>query len=307
MSTIDAGAAIKLPVSAPEAAPPAPAPTAPPAVAAYVLAAGTRVQPRTGFAGALSVMGAMLRMSMIEAKRYYFNSLVRLVSLYAFFFVVFMGAWTTMGDNPTFGASLSGIVVGLMVWMLAMRAYSDHSSRLNMEATQGTLEQLAMSPIGLARVLVYNMAALMFAQMGFMFTFLVLMMATTKQWLHLDVLSLLPLLVLTVLGVHGMGLAMGGLALVFKRVAATIGIFQYVFLALIAVPIDKVPMLKFLPLSWGALLIRRVMVDKASLLTLPAADVAFLAANSLGYFALGLLIFKLCERVARDRGMLGHY
>jgi ABC-2 type transport system permease protein len=301
MSTLEAGATVQQPTPAPQP------PAVPAAVPAYVLAAGTRVQPRTGVAGALSVMGAMLRMSMIEAKRYYFNSLVRLVSLYAFFFVVFMGAWTTMGDNPAFGASLSGIVVGLMVWMLAMRAYSDHSNRLNAEATQGTLEQLAMSPIGLARVLVYNMGAMMFAQMGFMFVFLVLMMATTRQWLHMDVLSLVPLLVLTMLGVHGMGLAMGGLALVFKRVAATTGIFQYVFLMLIAVPIGKAPVIKFLPLSWGALLIRRVMVDGTSLVRMPAADVLFLAANSLGYFAVGMLIFKMCERAARNRGMLGHY
>lgn len=275
------------------------------------LAAGTPMQLRGGFAGevrsAFCVMAAMLRMSLIEARRYYFNTIVRLITIYAFFFTLFMGAKAAMGASGTFGASLSSLVVGMLVFMMAQRAYQDHSGRLAGEAAQGTLEQLAMSPIGLSRVLVYNMAAMMVAQLGFNAVFLGLMMATTNRWLHLDVLSIVPLLVLSILAVHGMGLAMGGLALIFKRVGATSAIFQYVFLMLVAVPVDKAPFFKYLPLAWGAKLIRQVMVDGASLYSMPAGDVLFLVANSAAYFTAGLLVFKACERAARNRGMLGHY
>jgi ABC-2 type transport system permease protein len=256
---------------------------------------------------AVRVMGAMVRLSMIESRRYAFNTLMRVVLSYAFFFMVFMGAWATLGNSSTFGQSLSGIVVAMTIWFSAFRAFTDLANRLTSEATQGTLEQLAMSPIGLGRVLVYQTLAQMVVQLMFVLLLLVLMMATTGRWLHLDVVSLVPLLLLSMLAVQGVGFAMGGLTLVFKRIGATFTVFQYIFLTLVAVPLDKVPALRYLPLSWGARLIRRVMVDGVPIWRMPAGDLLFLAANGVFWFALGFAAFKGLERVARERGMLGHY
>lgn len=256
---------------------------------------------------AVHVMGAMVRLNWIESRRYAFNTFMRLVLSYAFFFMVFMGAWATLGNNATFGANLSGIVVGMTIWMCAFRAFTDLANRLTGEATQGTLEQLAMSPIGLGRVLIYQTLAQTVIQLWFVLVIVIAMMATTGQWLHLDLVSLVPLLLLSMLAVQGVGFAMGGLTLVFKRVGATFTIFQYIFLTLVAVPLDKVPALRFLPLAWGAKLVRSVMIDKVSIFRMPFGDVAFLAANGVFWFALGFMVFKGLERVARDRGMLGHY
>ena len=57
----------------------------------------------------------------------------------------------------------------------------------------------------------------------------------------------------------------------------------------------------------GARVEGKVMVDGQSLYRMPLGDVLFLLANSAAYFAAGLLIFKFCERIARNRGALGHY
>lgn len=256
---------------------------------------------------AVHVMGAMVRLNWIESRRYAFNTFMRLVLSYAFFFMVFMGAWATLGSNSSFGQNLAGIVVGMTIWLCAFRAFTDLANRLTGEATQGTLEQLAMSPIGLGRVLMYQTLAQTVIQLGFVLLVVVAMMATTGQWLHLDLISLVPLLLMSMLAVQGVGFAMGGLTLVFKRVGATFTIFQYIFLTLVAVPLDKVPALKFLPLAWGAKLVRQVMIDEVSIFRMPAGDVAFLLANGLVWLALGFGVFKGLERVARDRGMLGHY
>jgi ABC-2 type transport system permease protein len=256
---------------------------------------------------ALRAMRALLWMSVIEQRRYAFNAVMRLIAVYAFFFMLFMGARVTLGSTAGYGDSLASLVVVMLVFMMAQRAYQDHSTRLNAEAMQGTLEQLAMSRVGLSQVLVYNLLVMTVVQLGFNAVFVVMMMATTGQWLHLDVLSIVPLLLVSILAVHGLGLAMGGLTLLFKRVGATAAIFQYVFLMLVAVPVDRVPLFRYLPLSYGSGLIRRVMVDGESLFRMPAGDVLFLAVNSGAYFAAGLLVFHLCERAARTRGMLGHY
>jgi ABC-2 type transport system permease protein len=136
-----------------------------------------------------------------------------------------------------------------------------------------------------------------------------LMMAVTGKWLHLDFLSLIPLMLLTVWGVYGFGFAMGGLALVFKQVQAVFQIFQFVWVALViaASALETFPWAKFLPVTWGVHLIGRVLIHGQSLYAMPIADVAFLIAISAVYFLLGYLIFKRLERVARDRGLLGHY
>jgi ABC-2 type transport system permease protein len=243
----------------------------------------------------------------IETRRYALNTAVRLATFYLFFLTVFMGAWATMRDHAGFGGSLAQIVVGLVVWMTALRAFTELASRLSNEAAQGTLEQLAMSPVGLGRVLIYQTAGNLVLQVAFVVVLLFAMMATTGQWLHLNLASFLPLLCLTVLSVQGIGFALGGLSLVYKRVDATFSVLQYIFLLLIAVPLDRLPGLRFLPLVWGGHLLRRVMVDGIPLWRLPALDVLFLAAHGAVYFAAGFALFKWFERVARDRGLLGHY
>ena len=133
------------------------------------------------------------------------------------------------------------------------------------------------------------------------------MMIVTGRWLHLDVVSLLPLILLTLAGVYGIGFAIGGLALVFKRIESFVQIFQFAIVGLIAAPVDRFPVLRYLPLAEGARLIRRVMTEGLSIFELPATDLFFLFANSTIYLGLGFLAFKLLENVARDRGLLGHY
>lgn len=250
---------------------------------------------------------AMFKRYAIELRRYAFNTLSMLASFYLIFLMLFLGIRTFAGGNEQFGSALPGMVVGFMVFYLTVYAYAELSWVLIAEAQQGTLEQLSMSPLGFGRVLI----ARIFAALGFrvviMFGLLLLMMATSGRWLSVDLATIVPLLVFTVASVQGIGWVMGGLALVFKQIQASLGILQFIFVALIAAPVEQFPGVKFLPLSWGTELIRRAMINGTALWQFPAADVALLAVNGVAYFGLGFLVFKLLERVARDRGLLGHY
>lgn len=250
---------------------------------------------------------AMFKKYWIELRRYSFNTLSSLVAIYLLFLLIFYGARGFAGGNPAFGETLSGLVVGFMVWLFALYAYSELSWVLLQEAQQGTLEQLSMSPVGLGRVLLSRIAASMVYHLLIVTAFLFLMMASTGKWLNLDILSLLPLMLMTISGVLGIGFIMGGLALVFKQVQASFQILQFLFVALIAAPPDKFPFVKFLPLSWGTRLIAKVMIGNTSILEIPPGDLLFLLVNSVFYFSLGYAFFKLFERMARNRGLLGHY
>jgi ABC-2 type transport system permease protein len=257
----------------------------------------------------LILLDTMARRQAILMWRYAFNTLMALGTCYLFFLLAFMGA-RNLGAGAAganFGDTLGGLVVGFAMWTLVTLAFNDFANTLSGEAAQGTLEQLAMSPAGLARVLLCRAWAGLGFQTAIVGLLLFVMMLTTGRWLHLDLLSILPLLALTLTGVMGLGLMLGGLTVVVKQVAAVYGVVQILFLGLIALPVDSVPGLRLVPLAWGTHLISRVMVQGESIYQMPATDLLILAANSGGYLLLGYVVFRMCESHARDRGLLGQY
>ena len=247
------------------------------------------------------------RRAVIEMRRYAVDTISGIVTIFGFFVILFFGARAFGGGRPGFGNTLAALVVSYALWSLVQFTLSTLTFELTQEAQLGTLEQLGMSPFGLVRVLLARVLTILTVYVGMTIVLLVLMMATTGRWLNLAPLSTLPILGLTILGVEGLGFMLGGVAIVFKRIQQVMQAWQIVVFGLIAAPVNRVPFTKYLPLTWGATLLRRVMVDKASITSMPAGDVLFLVANSVFYFGLGILVFRRFERVAREQGLLGHY
>ena len=255
----------------------------------------------------LVLFKTMLKWEFIIMRRYLFNMLSALITIYILFLLIFFGARALGGGAPGFDGTLDAIVVGFLVWIFAIFTYSNFAQGMIREAQEGTLEQLYMSSVGFIWVSLFRSVSSFLITLTFNITLLVLMMATTGRWLHLDVVSLLPLILLTLAGVYGIGLVMGGLALVFKRIESFVQIFQFALVGLIAAPIDRFPFLRYLPLAEGTRLIRRVMTEGLSIVALPAGDLLFVVINSALYLSLGLITFNLLLKTAKSRGLLGHY
>jgi len=183
------------------------------------------------------VLKAVFVKTLIEMRRYIFNTISGLITMYIVFLLLFYGAKTVGGAAFQTGDSLEGLVVGYMVWMLALLAYGDLAWGISMEAEIGTLEQLYLSPAGFSWVNVSWLIARSVVNLVFLGLILLVMMLTTGQWLNLDLVSLVPLVLLTMLAPYGFGFMMAGLALVFKRIQSAFQILQFVFVAFVAVPI----------------------------------------------------------------------
>lgn len=249
----------------------------------------------------------MMKQTLIGLKRYMFETLTGVITLYLFFLALFYGAKAFGAGAPKYGDALEGLLVGYAVWSLAIFAYFSMAQDLVQEAQLGTLEQLAMSPLGLSRVLMGRVLAGLIWQSVTITILVVAMMASTGKWLHIDLLSIIPIALLTLAGVVGLSFIFGGLAIVFKKVQSALQIMQMVFIACLAIPLSRVWYLKFAPLSWGNRLLTEVMVNDQSLASLPKADILFLIAHASAYMTIGLVVFKAFERMARSRGLLGHY
>jgi len=243
----------------------------------------------------------------INTKRYLFNTVSGIITVYFVFLVFFFGLKFVAGGSAKFGSTTEGLIVGFFIWTYAISAYSTLSWSLMNEATTGTLEQLYMCPAGFGWVSLFLIISDFFLSLIFTVPVLFLMMLTTGKFLHLDILSLFPLIILTISAGYGIGFITGGLGLIYKKVQAFFQILQFVFIAFIAAPVDKAPILKILPFSLGTNLIAKNMINKIPIYKMPFYDMLLLVLNACVYLGIGFLFFKLCENIAKKRGLLGHY
>jgi ABC-2 type transport system permease protein len=253
----------------------------------------------------IALLAGLTRRNIIELRRYGFDTFFQLAGVFLLFTMIFWGAKGIGGADIRHGDTLPAIVAGFVVLWLVLGLYFTMSTWMTQEATLGTLEQLALSPFGLLNVLLAEFVASLGYQLLALVAMLFASETVTGQWLHIDVLTLLPLVLLLLVQVAGLSLVIGGAAVVFKRVASLANLVQFMFLAAIALPIDEHPWQRYLPITLGNHLIRLSTVEGRNLAGLDGGDLVQLVAVSVAYFALGCVVFLRMERIARDRGVIG--
>lgn len=237
--------------------------------------------------------------------RYPVNTLSQFLTIYLLFLVIFLGGRAVAPATIT--DSLAGIIVGYLLWTMSLTAFAGLSWNVTREAQWGTLEQLYMSPFGFGHVMAIKMVVNVVESFLWGAGILVLMMATTGQLVHVDPVTVVPLIALSVAPAVGIGFALGGVAVRFKRIENAFQIVQFVLIGLIAAPISDVPLVQWLPLAQGSAMLQRTMAQGASLWALPLEELVVLMVTGVGYLALGFLVFQWCQRWARRAGVMGHY
>lgn len=266
----------------------------------------------SGVPGLWILARALWHRSAVMFLRYAFNTLGLLVSLYLVFLVFFLGASYVGGGFsgspvPGLGRTLDQLVVGFFLWFVALAAYQDLADRITQEAQWGTLEQVMMTPFGFRWVSLISVVVDTALNFAIAAVILAAMLLTSGRALHIDVATVLPLLLLVVVTSVGLGFALAGLALIYKRVQALYQVLQFLLIFLIAAPMDASPLLRLLPVTLPAHLTIAAMTQGTRLWRMDPADLAEAVFVSLTYLALGLLVFGRMERAARATGNLAHY
>ena len=265
-----------------------------------------------GLAGRSTLLAWVLYKRFLLLVRYPVNTIAQLVSVYMFFAVVFFGGQAAAGQlqgggAAALGGTFDGIIVGWFLWTMSLTAYFSLVQTATNEAQWGTLEQLYMSPYGFGTVMISQVVAFVIESLLWGGGILALMLLTTGRALSVDLLTVVPVSLFGLLSVVGISFAFGGLALVYKRIENVTQLVQFVLIGLIAAPVAEIDALGYLPLVESAGLLQRAMQDGVRLWEFPVADLATLVGTGLGYFLLGFLAFRYAGRVARSRGVLGHY
>lgn len=242
----------------------------------------------------LMVLGAELRRAFRLARSYWLEY-VSDFALYAAGFLLLMAVFRAASDD--FGPrGYLATLIGFVTWKVCA----------------GTLEQMFLGGLRPGLAFLGRSAGIFFnhAARG-------LVLATALA-AFLGILRPIPLFaivvfVLTAAGPCGLGFALAGLALVYKRLDGLVHLVwqMLVFFTGALAPMTH-PVLagvaRALPLGWGITCLRALVVEGATAASLwRSGDLLGLLLNTACYVALGAALFAWGERRARTLGVLGHY
>jgi len=256
-------------------------------------------------AGYPALVRAVLTRELLIFVRYPADAVGGIVVALFFFGVIFYGGRAVAGR--AFTDSIEGIVVGYFLWTLSVGAYSAISNDIGSEVQWGTLERHVTTPFGFAPVALLKGVAKLLRTFLVSAVILAVMLLLTGTRLELNVGTVAVVAGLSVVSVLGLGVAAGGVTVLYKRIGSWLNLLQFGFVALISAPAFGLGWARLLPLAHGSAMLQRAMVDGVRLWEFPAADLALLVGVAAGYFGLGYAVFRVATRRARRLGVLGDY
>jgi len=257
------------------------------------------------FGATLTLAVAIFKKQLTLMLRYPINLLSGLLTMYVFFAMIFFGGQAIAAE--AISENLEGLIIGFFLWSMAWSAFADLTWDLTREAQWGTLEQLYMTIHGFEVVMTVKSAINVVLSFLTGALILALMMLTTGELVVIDVVTIVPVVVLGLWSVVGVGFVFGGLAIIYKRIERVFQILSFGLIALISAPAGSVPVLKALPLTQASYLLRRAMRDGDRLWEFAPAELGVLVVVAVAYSVLGAAFFRLAQRRARKLGVMGHY
>lgn len=249
-----------------------------------------------------------LRIGFEEAWNYKMNFISEVITMLVLYIsLLFMNSGSSLELFYSGGESGSKelLLAGYMLWSFSIMCINTMSDTISCEATSGTLEHKYMSiiPIG-----VLNLA--IFVQSFITESLIVAIILSISKIIFgisisFNIMSIIIILV-TLVGMYGIGMILGGIALKEKKIGKIIFILQIVFLFIsdtITNVSNTIEVSKLIPLTLGNDLLREsITYGNISLNKLYA-----LILISFVWIIIGTITFKVFEKKAKKDGLLGLY
>lgn len=205
-------------------------------------------------------------------------------------------------------------LLGFLVWDLCMGTMTATTQMIHNEAQEGTLEAILISsvtPTGLAFLRVSAVFTRQFIETFLLGGILTLILGVV---IPLNSAAFLVFL-LTILAVAGVGLALGGLALVYKNIASVVGVVGLLalFLTGAVLPLNELglffELLKYiLPTTWGIEALRLTTLEGVAFVELVQNGTLLgLTIQAILFLILGSYLFRWGFYRAQQEGRLGTY
>jgi ABC-2 type transport system permease protein len=237
-----------------------------------------------------------------ELRRHWLEPLFGLALMSGLFLALYHGVRVfALGHGPAVPADLDGLLLGYLSWTIAGVAYSAITKHITDEAQTGTLEQLHLSPHRFGSIMIGR--ALVQVGSGLLSALLLAVVAFigTGRVPHIPLGQASALIALGALSLVGVGLVMGGLVLVFRRLTTLVAIFNLFLLAFACLPAYPGNALSVLPFAYAASAVRAIGAGSAR----PTwAMYGIVTLSSVTYLVVGLIAYSALERKAKSLGSL---
>lgn len=247
----------------------------------------------------------VFRRDVTMLRRYPVETLSYFALYFMYFVVIFYGGKAVAG--PTIGESLSSIVVGFFLWTLTLTTFVFLANRIHREAQWGTLEQLYLSPYRFTTVMLAAVFSSALTSAVVATSNLGLMLLLTQEKIAVDLVTIVPILVLTLLSAVGFGFVFAGLALIYKRIRSLLQMIQFLFVGFISAPYYDIPLFSLLPVTQGSGMLQRAMIDGIRLWEFSPLELGTLLAVPFGHALIGYTVFYVAQHRARQQGRLDEY
>ncbi|WP_115864020.1 ABC transporter permease [Halorussus litoreus] len=252
-----------------------------------------------------TLLKAVVYRDLLVWVRYPVNAALGLFMGVFFFGLMFYGG--TLVAGQAISDTIEGLIVGYFLWTLSIGAYSGITNDVRSEASWGTLERHYTTPFGFGPVILAKGLAIVFRTFLTSSVVLALMLLMTGTSLDLNFLTVVPVASLAIASALGLGLAMGGLGVLYKRIGNVVNLLQFAFIGLISAPVFDLWWAKFLPLAQGSAMLQEAMTEGVRLWEFEPAALAILVGTAALYLGVGYAVFGLTTRRARKLGVLGDY
>lgn len=266
---------------------------------------GSRFNRFVGLTRYYYLLRAVIYRDLVVWLRYPINAVLGVLVHIFLFLLLFYGGTVLTGGAIT--DSIEGIIIGYFLLTLSNSAYAGLTTAIQTEASWGTLERHYLTPLGFIPVVFARSLSILFRTFLTSAFVLFVMVGISGTHLNIPVLTVIVVAVLSVTSVIGVGLATGGLSVLYKKVGAINDLFGFVFASFIAAPVFHIPWTSLFPLAHGSALLQRVMKDGVRLWEFDPTILAHLFAVAIAYLIAGYAVFRFASRRARHLGTLGDY
>jgi len=246
----------------------------------------------------------------IQEWRYPLEATGKLVMLYLLFRAITWGG-NLLGPAMGIEAFRTGQVerlVGFVFFFLVATVVQGGAHLVKEESELGVFEQVCLSPVGLAYIILCRGASGVAANvvpMTLLFAFAVWSLSVTIQQVSLSV----PLtIVLGTIGMQGIGFMLSGIALILKRIQITINLLTLFLLTISVLPQSQLEgnlqiLASLFPFTQAIKLLSYSLLGQE----VTRAQLTTLGVSSMVLFGIGYLTLGWMERIALDKGLIGQY
>jgi ABC-2 type transport system permease protein len=216
-----------------------------------------------------AVFLAELRKYFLEIKNYYPDHIGNLVTTYIFFMGFFF--IVKSGSDYTGAAGQMGqSIIGFFIWFFSTSVVFESSVTISEEKRVGTLEQILLKPAGFVNIMLARSvcwAIVSFVEVSFLLIFIAMTTGVSVPFKG----PVIPVMLLTMVGLYGFGFIMSGLTILYTKTASFSSILNYFFLFFTGamVKVEVLPPVlrsisKSLPLTQGISLAKDIVATDLS-------------------------------------------